>query len=88
MGSYAENAEQLLCMMCLAAALMQVDLRARLAARLEASPADFDAALQRLEARFGARSFVPEASLADLLPGTFYLDSIDEPYKRRYCRKA
>ncbi|KAK9846939.1 hypothetical protein WJX84_005304 [Apatococcus fuscideae] len=66
----------------------QVDLRARLAARLEANPADFDAALQRLTDRFGAHSFMPEAPLADLLPGTFYLHSIDEQYKRKYCRKA
>ncbi|KAK9868178.1 hypothetical protein WJX84_000880 [Apatococcus fuscideae] len=66
----------------------QVDIGARLAARLEGSPAEFEKALQRLEARFGAHSFEPEASVADLLPGTFYLESIDDQYKRVYHRKA
>ena len=68
--------------------VLQVDIKARLAARIEVSPADFTKFISRLEMRFGARSFHPEGAIADLLPGTFYLDHIDDQCRRKYCRKA
>ena len=44
-------------------------------------------ALQLQEQCYGKAGYVPEGSTDDLLPGTFYLERVDECHRRFYARK-
>ncbi|EMD39254.1 hypothetical protein CERSUDRAFT_93297 [Gelatoporia subvermispora B] len=42
--------------------------------------------LQLLEKKHNAGSYVPAGSLDNIWPGGFYLENIDEKYRRKYGR--
>lgn len=65
----------------------QLDLEARLALRKTASPSHFTAALDALEQAHGQPGHKPLSTADDLLPGTFYLQEVDDRFRRKYCRK-
>jgi 3-hydroxy-3-methylglutaryl CoA synthase len=68
------------------AAPPQQDLARRLDARLRRSAAEFGAAMAALQAAHAAAPYAPAASLADLEPGTVYLERVDASHRRHYAR--
>lgn len=58
----------------------------RLAQRRVAEPAEFTAALERREKVYGEADWTPTDSTSDLFPGTYYLDRVDDLYRRSYKR--
>jgi len=58
----------------------------RLGQRQFAEPSEFNKSLVIREKHLLACSFVPEGSL-NLFPGTFYLEKVDDKYRRYYKRK-
>jgi len=66
-----------------------LDLFGRLERRAKATPAEFSATLADRELSYGKVGVALRGSIADdwILPGTFYLESIDEVGRRAYARK-
>jgi len=58
----------------------------RLGQRQFIDPSEFTKVLAMREKHLLASSYVPEGSL-DLFPGTFYLEKVDDKYRRYYKRK-
>lgn len=59
-----------------------------LARRRRATPEEFSGALALAEARWGARDYRPSAeAVAAVAPGVWYLEGVDDKYRRRYERK-
>lgn len=66
------------------------DFKARLAQRKKTDPTQFVDALRRREVATSddvPKPFGPSDSVEDLFPGTFYLDKIDEKFRRTYARR-
>lgn len=63
-----------------------MDLKPRLAAMQVVPCIAYVDALQTREENHNASSYIPQSSLEDLWPGTYYLKHIDEKYRRRYAR--
>ena len=59
----------------------------RLVRRSLRPPAEFERAVALAEQRYGAAGYRPEQPVEELAPGTFYLEEVDEKYRRRYARK-
>ncbi|PYH83769.1 putative hydroxymethylglutaryl-CoA synthase [Aspergillus uvarum CBS 121591] len=66
----------------------RLDLHSRLAARVSAAPEVWDEMCRLREAAFQRREYVPRGDVGDLLPGTYYLEYVDEKLRRRYAVKA
>ncbi|EDO36099.1 predicted protein, partial [Nematostella vectensis] len=62
------------------------DVPSRLACRSEVSPSDFVATLELREKTHHASSYVPKGSIHMLFPGTYYLESVDDKFRRKYGR--
>jgi hydroxymethylglutaryl-CoA synthase len=65
------------------------DFKTRLAQRKKVAPADFVEALKRREVATSddvPKPFVPSDKVADLFPGAFYLEKVDEKFRRTYAR--
>jgi hydroxymethylglutaryl-CoA synthase len=60
----------------------------RLAARQKVTPETFDQTMQLREKTHHVKEYTPIGSLSDenLFPGTFYLDHVDDKYRRSYKR--
>lgn len=52
-----------------------------------ADPRSIQACALRLKA-YGSKDFQPSGDIASIAPGTYYLQSIDEAYRRTYAVKA
>lgn len=52
-----------------------------------ANPRPIQACALRLKA-YGSKDFQPSGDVASIAPGTYYLQSIDEAYRRTYAVKA
>lgn len=63
------------------------DIPERLAARREVGPAEFEKTLTTREDTHSKRNYSPSCSEEDLFPGTYYLTSVDEKFRRTYRRK-
>lgn len=59
-----------------------------LSERLEVSPCEFDRRMKEREESYGKAGFVPKEDVSVLFPGTYYLNSVDEKFRRTYSRKA
>lgn len=60
----------------------------RLSKRKFVDPPDFVKTLELREKRVTGSAYVPEGDLGDLFPGTYYLEKVDEKYRRYYKRLA
>lgn len=58
-----------------------------LSQRLEVSPAEFDRRMKEREDSYGKAGFAPKEDVSILFPGTYYLNSVDEKFRRTYSRK-
>ncbi|KAK4243874.1 hydroxymethylglutaryl-coenzyme A synthase C terminal-domain-containing protein [Corynascus novoguineensis] len=65
----------------------KIDLMNRLEKRHVATPEEYEKACNRREKAYGAKNFKPAGDTASLLPGTYYLESIDDEYRRTYILK-
>lgn len=64
------------------------NVQARLAARREAEPAEFSAALSMREASYGKAGVQPKGSVDNVPAGAFYLKEVTANHSRIYERKA
>uniref|UniRef100_A0A672F6I7 Hydroxymethylglutaryl-CoA synthase n=1 Tax=Salarias fasciatus TaxID=181472 RepID=A0A672F6I7_SALFA len=63
------------------------DLKVRLDSRTKVSPAVFSETMQLREETHHLASYVPQSSLEDLFPGTWYLTRVDDKHRREYARR-
>lgn len=63
------------------------DLPARLDSRKRVAPQDFADIMKRREETHHLANHTPHGSQADLFPGTWYLERVDDKYRRQYARK-
>ncbi|GLD96795.1 hypothetical protein PINS_up005478 [Pythium insidiosum] len=64
-----------------------LDIDTRLAKRTRRSAEDFSRYMDLREQFHGRKSVQPVQPVADLFPGTFYLEEIDDKFQRKYARK-
>ncbi|KAF7364274.1 3-hydroxy-3-methylglutaryl coenzyme A synthase [Mycena sanguinolenta] len=64
----------------------KMDLLSRLAKMKVASCQEFTDALQLREKNYNAVNFKPEGSIDNIWPGAYYLESVDEKYRRKYAK--
>ena len=64
------------------------DIKSRLDARKEVEPSEFVKVLEMREKHHNAKSYVPVSLVDNLFPKTYYLDRVDENYRRFYKRKV
>jgi hydroxymethylglutaryl-CoA synthase len=65
-----------------------MNLLDRLAATEVVPPQQFIEALEVREKNHNAAPYHPAGSIDNLRPGTYYLESIDDKYRRKYAVKA
>jgi hydroxymethylglutaryl-CoA synthase len=64
------------------------DFKGRLNNRIKKSPEAYDLCLQKREDKYTKNlSHIPEGPIEELLPGTYYLEEIDDKWRRKYQRK-
>ena len=63
------------------------DIPERLASRRDVEPAEFVKTLTARENTHNRSNYSPTCSEEDLFPGTYYLTSVDEKFRRTYKRK-
>ncbi|XP_054420700.1 hydroxymethylglutaryl-CoA synthase, mitochondrial [Pteronotus mesoamericanus] len=63
------------------------DLPKRLASRKRASPEEFTAVMEQREQFYHKVNFSPPGDTRSLFPGTWYLERVDELYRRKYARR-
>ncbi|KAJ8105867.1 hypothetical protein ONZ43_g7254 [Nemania bipapillata] len=61
-----------------------IDLMARLEKRRVTGPEEYEAACALREKAYGASDYTPKGDVDSLFPGTYYLEKIDEMYRRSY----
>jgi hydroxymethylglutaryl-CoA synthase len=68
----------------------RLNVAQRLASRTKLPPADYDAVMALREKTHNARDYVPvsEVTEAGFFPGTYYLEKVDEKFRRTYGRVA
>ncbi|KAF7308390.1 3-hydroxy-3-methylglutaryl coenzyme A synthase [Mycena chlorophos] len=66
----------------------KMDLLARLAKMKVVPCQEFVDALDLREKNHNAVNYTPEGSVDNIWPGAYYLDHVDEKYRRKYVRKA
>lgn len=64
------------------------DLLARLDSRRKVSPEVFAENMKLREETHHLASYIPQGSVDDLFPGTWYLTHVDEKHRRQYARRA
>ncbi|KAM4615034.1 hydroxymethylglutaryl-CoA synthase, cytoplasmic isoform 1-T1 [Polymixia lowei] len=64
------------------------DLKARLDSRRKVSPGIFSENMKLREDTHHLASYVPQGSVEELFPGTWYLTRVDEKHRREYARRA
>jgi len=64
------------------------DVRTRLEARRKVDPADFSSVMQHREDTHHLAPFQPSGDPAKLTAGTWFVDSIDDMYRRTYAKTA
>ncbi|KAF8159423.1 hydroxymethylglutaryl-coenzyme A synthase C terminal-domain-containing protein [Crassisporium funariophilum] len=64
----------------------KMDLVSRLAALKVVPPEEFVEALRLREKNHIANSYTPEGSVDNIWPGSYYLESVDAKYRRKYLR--
>lgn len=62
------------------------DAFARLDARVARTVEEFTAAMDLRATKYGQAPMTPDGSIADLLPGTYYLVGVDDKHRRTYDR--
>ncbi|KAH8704393.1 hydroxymethylglutaryl-coenzyme A synthase C terminal-domain-containing protein [Phaeosphaeriaceae sp. PMI808] len=62
----------------------KVDLFARLDQRHIANPEEYEKACKLREAAYGKNGFTPQGSLNSIDEGVYYLDNVDDQYRRTY----
>lgn len=62
------------------------DVPTLLANRIKICPKDFESTLKLREETHHLAPYTPVGNIRELFPGTFYLTSIDEMYRRKYDR--
>ncbi|KAL2817854.1 hydroxymethylglutaryl-CoA synthase [Aspergillus granulosus] len=65
----------------------KIDLMSRLRERHIATPEEYEKACALRMTAYGKNSFKPVGDVATLAPGTYYLEDIDEAYRRTYAVK-
>uniref|UniRef100_A0A8C3YCR5 Hydroxymethylglutaryl-CoA synthase n=1 Tax=Catagonus wagneri TaxID=51154 RepID=A0A8C3YCR5_9CETA len=63
------------------------DLPKRLASRRRASPEEFTEIMNQREQYYHKVNFTPPGDPNSLFPGTWYLERVDELYRRKYARR-
>jgi len=67
--------------------LFKSDYHERLENRIKKSPEFYEEVMADREANYCSQaSFIPSGPIDELLPGTYYLTSIDEKWRREYSR--
>ncbi|KAK0618489.1 hydroxymethylglutaryl-CoA synthase [Bombardia bombarda] len=64
-----------------------IDFMARLSKRKVATPEEYEDACALREKAYGAKSYTPTGDVDSMFPGTYYLESIDDLYRRAYTVK-
>ncbi|KAK8091306.1 hydroxymethylglutaryl-CoA synthase [Apiospora phragmitis] len=64
-----------------------IDLMARLAKRRATGADEYETACALREKAYGAHSYTPTGDVDSLFPGTYYLEKIDDQYRRSYSIK-
>jgi hydroxymethylglutaryl-CoA synthase len=64
-----------------------LNVEERLAARIEVSPSEFLDCITRTEEVSHLSNYVPLTGLELIVPSSYYLDKIDQNYKRSYSQK-
>uniref|UniRef100_A0AAY4DSG0 Hydroxymethylglutaryl-CoA synthase n=1 Tax=Denticeps clupeoides TaxID=299321 RepID=A0AAY4DSG0_9TELE len=64
------------------------DLQARLDSRMKVSPAVFAENMKLREKTHHLANYVPQSSVEELFPGTWYLTRVDEKHRRQYSRRS
>lgn len=59
-----------------------------LSQRLKITPEEFDRRMKEREESYGKAGFVPKEDPTILFPGTYYLNGVDDKFRRTYSRKA
>ncbi|CAG5867081.1 unnamed protein product [Menidia menidia] len=63
------------------------DLKSRLDSRKKVPPALFSESMKLREETHHLASYVPQSSVEDLFPGTWYLTRVDDKHRREYGRR-
>ncbi|XP_006627102.2 hydroxymethylglutaryl-CoA synthase, cytoplasmic isoform X1 [Lepisosteus oculatus] len=63
------------------------DLQARLDSRKKVAPEVFAENMKLREDTHHLANYIPQGSVDDLFPGTWYLTRVDEKYRRQYARR-
>lgn len=58
-----------------------------LSERLKITPEEFDRRMKEREEGYGLPGFVPKEDVSVLFPGTYYLNAVDDKFRRTYSRK-
>ncbi|OJJ72512.1 hypothetical protein ASPBRDRAFT_123329 [Aspergillus brasiliensis CBS 101740] len=72
----------------LAPMVKKIDLMNRLKQRHVATPEEYEEACALRLKAYGSNNYTPSGDIASLAPGTYYLEKIDEEYRRTYAVKA
>ncbi|PYH95674.1 hydroxymethylglutaryl-CoA synthase [Aspergillus ellipticus CBS 707.79] len=67
--------------------VQKIDLMDRLKHRHIATPEEYEEAYALRLNAYGGKSYTPVGDVASLVPGTYYLENIDEMYRRTYAIK-
>lgn len=62
------------------------DYTERLNNRIKKTPEEYENCLAERETHYGVKGYNPVGDTSELLPGTYYLESIDEKWRRTYKR--
>ena len=62
-------------------------LAERLEDRIKKSPIEYEECLKRREEHYHINDYNPWDETDTLYPGTYYLEKIDDKWRRYYCRK-
>ncbi|KAI8055217.1 hydroxymethylglutaryl-coenzyme A synthase C terminal-domain-containing protein [Syncephalis plumigaleata] len=64
----------------------QLNIVERLASRVDVPPVEYEKVMELREKTHQLRSYTPVGDLNNLFPGTFYLEHVDDMFRRRYSR--
>ncbi|KAF3761329.1 putative hydroxymethylglutaryl-CoA synthase [Cryphonectria parasitica EP155] len=65
-----------------------LDIPARLAARRQVTPETYDAMCDLRKKAHLQKNFTPQGDASTIIPGTYYLEKVDDMFKREYSVKA
>lgn len=63
------------------------DFTERLDTRIKKSPEEYDACLEERQLKYGKNNYSATGPVEELIPGTYYLEQIDEKWRRVYKRR-